>query len=123
MTYWNGTILGPPHSTHENRIYSLSLEVGPEYPAKPPVVKFLTKVNIPCVDQNTGVVKKKPKRLFCFAEGWFAQNPSEASPGGLGACPQKTKWSNFVEKKAKSVLFGLHSVIAILEVDEWLVVL
>lgn len=56
MTYWNGTILGPPHSTHENRIYSLSLEVGPEYPARPPVVKFLTKVNIPCVDQNTGVV-------------------------------------------------------------------
>lgn len=56
MTYWNGTILGPPHSTHENRIYSLSLEVGPDYPGSPPTVRFITKVNIPCVDSNTGVV-------------------------------------------------------------------
>ncbi|KAJ3348619.1 E2 ubiquitin-conjugating protein mms2, partial [Allomyces javanicus] len=25
MSDWNGTILGPPHSVHENRIYSLTL--------------------------------------------------------------------------------------------------
>lgn len=57
MTYWNGTILGPPHSNHENRIYFLSIECGPEYPDKPPLIKFVSKINLPCVDQTTGEVK------------------------------------------------------------------
>lgn len=64
MRYWNGTILGPPHSTHENRIYSLSLEAGPDYPNKPPTVRFLSKINLPCVDQTTGVVD--PSKLLCL---------------------------------------------------------
>lgn len=56
MTKWNGTILGPPHSNHENRIYSLSIECGPNYPDKPPKIKFISKVNLPCVDAKTGQV-------------------------------------------------------------------
>lgn len=56
MTKWNGTILGPPHSNHENRIYSLSIECGPNYPDKPPKIKFISKVNLPCVDPKTGQV-------------------------------------------------------------------
>ncbi|OBA16318.1 uncharacterized protein OGAPODRAFT_16070 [Ogataea polymorpha] len=56
MTHWNGTILGPPNSSHENRIYSLTIECGPEYPEKPPIVRFISKINLPCVDQNTGLV-------------------------------------------------------------------
>lgn len=57
MTYWNGTILGPPHSSHENRIYSLSLEAGPDYPNKPPTVRFVSKINLPCVNAKTGIVE------------------------------------------------------------------
>jgi ubiquitin-conjugating enzyme E2 variant len=57
MTYWNGTILGPPHSSHENRIYSLSLEAGPDYPNKPPTVRFVSKINLPCVNPKTGIVE------------------------------------------------------------------
>lgn len=56
MTTWNGTILGPPHSNHENRIYSLSIECGPQYPDQPPSIKFISKINLPCVDSNTGQV-------------------------------------------------------------------
>ncbi|KAK3056299.1 E2 ubiquitin-conjugating protein mms2 [Extremus antarcticus] len=56
MTNWNGTILGPPHSVHENRIYSLKIHCGSEYPDKPPEVTFISKVNLPCVDQRTGKV-------------------------------------------------------------------
>lgn len=52
MTHWNGTILGPPHSAFENRIFSLTLECGPDYPAKPPVIRFLTRINLPCVDSK-----------------------------------------------------------------------
>ncbi|KAK3618240.1 E2 ubiquitin-conjugating protein mms2 [Elasticomyces elasticus] len=56
MTNWNGTILGPPHSVHENRIYSLKIHCGAEYPDKPPEVTFISKVNLPCVDPRNGRV-------------------------------------------------------------------
>lgn len=55
MTYWNGTILGPPHSVHENRIYSLNIVCDENYPDKPPKVTFVSKINLPCVD-STGTV-------------------------------------------------------------------
>lgn len=56
MTNWNGTILGPPHSTHENRIYSLTIVCGEKYPDEPPKVKFVSKVNLPCVDSDGTVL-------------------------------------------------------------------
>ncbi|TKA72053.1 Ubiquitin-conjugating enzyme spm2 [Friedmanniomyces simplex] len=56
MTNWNGTILGPPHSVHENRIYSLKIHCGADYPDKPPEVTFISKVNLPCVDPRNGKV-------------------------------------------------------------------
>ncbi|KAJ5221719.1 ubiquitin-conjugating enzyme/RWD-like protein [Penicillium citrinum] len=37
MSNWNGTILGPPHSVHENRIYSVNIHCGPDYPDNPPI--------------------------------------------------------------------------------------
>ncbi|KAF2401314.1 ubiquitin-conjugating enzyme E2 [Trichodelitschia bisporula] len=66
MTNWNGTILGPPHSAHENRIYSLKLRCGPQYPDQPPDVTFQTKINLPCVDQKTG--KVDPTKLPCLVQ-------------------------------------------------------
>jgi ubiquitin-conjugating enzyme E2 variant len=56
MTNWTGTILGPPHSAHENRIYSLRIHCGDNYPDVPPEVTFITKVNLPCVDPKNGKV-------------------------------------------------------------------
>ncbi|AMD21338.1 HER059Cp [Eremothecium sinecaudum] len=56
MTVWNGTILGPPHSNHENRIYSVVVECGEDYPECPPSVRFISKINLPFVDQVTGQV-------------------------------------------------------------------
>ena len=78
MSNWNGTILGPPHvrttglklltsgkladdpwrqqSAHENRIYSLNIHCGDSYPDIPPTVQFISKINLPCVDQRTGKV-------------------------------------------------------------------
>lgn len=56
MTYWNGTILGPPHLSYENRIYSLTIVCDETYPEKSPRVRFLTKINLPCVDDEGNVV-------------------------------------------------------------------
>ncbi|KAI9848125.1 MAG: E2 ubiquitin-conjugating protein mms2 [Thelocarpon superellum] len=54
MSNWNGTILGPPHSVHENRIYSVNIHCGDSYPDTPPTVQFVSKVNLPCVDPRNG---------------------------------------------------------------------
>jgi len=56
LTYWNGTILGPPRTPFENRIYSLSIVCGPNYPEKPPVVNFNSKIHLPYVNQNDGSI-------------------------------------------------------------------
>ena len=56
MSNWNGTIIGPGHSVHQNRIYSLKITCGPEYPDRPPEVWFVTKINLPCVNQGNGKV-------------------------------------------------------------------
>ncbi|PWN51005.1 UBC-like protein [Violaceomyces palustris] len=49
MSNWNATIIGPGHSVHQNRIYSLKITCGPKYPDLPPEVWFLTRINLPCV--------------------------------------------------------------------------
>ncbi|KAF3905469.1 hypothetical protein ABW20_dc0106271 [Dactylellina cionopaga] len=67
MSNWNGTILGPPHSVHENRIYSVKLHCDDNYPDVPPVVQFISRVNLSCVDQTNGRVD--PTKLECLA-GW-----------------------------------------------------
>ncbi|KAH7106101.1 UBC-like protein [Auriculariales sp. MPI-PUGE-AT-0066] len=56
MSNWNGTIIGPGHTVHENRIYSLKIVCGDAYPDSPPDVHFNSRVNLPFVDQTTGKV-------------------------------------------------------------------
>mmetsp|Transcript_21687 Transcript_21687/g.32446 ORF Transcript_21687/g.32446 Transcript_21687/m.32446 type:complete len:138 (-) Transcript_21687:82-495(-) len=57
LTEWNGTIFGPLGTTFDNRIYSLSIACGPDYPDRPPTVKFETQINMSCVDPSNGKVK------------------------------------------------------------------
>jgi ubiquitin-conjugating enzyme E2 variant len=66
MSNWNATILGPPNSAHENRIYSLTIHCGDQYPEQPPTVKFISKINLPCVDQKNGTVQ--PSRFKTLAD-------------------------------------------------------
>ncbi|KAF8598304.1 UBC-like protein [Ceratobasidium sp. AG-I] len=49
MSRWNGTIIGPGHTVHENRIYSLKIHCSDSYPDVPPTISFLSKVNLPFV--------------------------------------------------------------------------
>lgn len=43
-------------TVHEGRIYQLKLFCGQDYPDNPPTVKFQTRINMTCVNQETGVV-------------------------------------------------------------------
>ena len=56
FTNWNGTIIGPPNTNFDNRIYFLNITCGENYPEVAPTVKFNSKCNIPSVNQSTGEV-------------------------------------------------------------------
>ncbi|KAJ8079226.1 E2 ubiquitin-conjugating protein mms2 [Marasmius tenuissimus] len=74
MSNWTGTIIGPGHTVHENRIYSLKITCGPNYPDTPPTVKFFSRVNIPFVNQTNGDVD--PSKLPVLS-GWNRNNSIE----------------------------------------------
>lgn len=43
-------------SVHEGRIYQLKLFCDKDYPEKPPSVRFYSRINMTCVNHETGVV-------------------------------------------------------------------
>ena len=56
LTEWTGSILGPPSTVHEGRLYNVHMICTENYPNDPPEVRFISRVNLPCVDQTTGEV-------------------------------------------------------------------
>jgi len=58
LSHWNGTIIGPGHTVHENRIYSLKIYCGEDYPEQPPTVQFSSRVNLSFVSQVDGKVDR-----------------------------------------------------------------
>ncbi|CAJ1964124.1 unnamed protein product [Cylindrotheca closterium] len=59
LSDWNGGILGPAGTHHDGRFYQLHVHCSEQYPAVPPQVKFVSKINMNCVDSKTGTVKKE----------------------------------------------------------------
>ncbi|BFZ13131.1 hypothetical protein BsWGS_16170 [Bradybaena similaris] len=56
MTEWQCVIIGPPKTSFENRMYQLRVKCGEFYPHKPPDVRFITRINMTCVNKETGIV-------------------------------------------------------------------
>ena len=54
LTEWNGSILGPPGTMFDGRLYELRITCGPDYPTVPPKVRFTSRVNMSSVNQQTG---------------------------------------------------------------------
>ncbi|GMN38471.1 hypothetical protein TIFTF001_007704 [Ficus carica] len=67
MQSWTGTIIGPPNTVHEGRIYQLKLFCGKDYPDNPPTVRFQTRINMTCVNQESGMVEPS---LFPMLANW-----------------------------------------------------
>ena len=49
----------PLQTVHENRIYCVKIHCGPDYPKRPPIVSFQTRINMACVKENGEVDPSK----------------------------------------------------------------
>eukprot|EP00771_Trimastix_marina_P004221 gnl/Trimastix_PCT/967.p1 GENE.gnl/Trimastix_PCT/967~~gnl/Trimastix_PCT/967.p1 ORF type:complete len:140 (-),score=39.97 gnl/Trimastix_PCT/967:41-460(-) len=49
MRTWMATIIGPPSTVHDGRIYSVRIVCGDNYPNAAPEVRFVTRINLGCV--------------------------------------------------------------------------
>jgi len=58
------TSLSIGQTVHEGRIYQLKLFCDKDYPEKPPSVRFHSRINMTCVNHETGVVSYNPTMFF-----------------------------------------------------------
>ena len=73
---------------HENRIYSLKIHCGAEYPDFPPEVSFVSKVNLPCVDSRTGKVRSSIQTVRC----WCTNETDHGPKVDLTRLPSISVW-------------------------------
>ncbi|KAF8818049.1 putative ubiquitin conjugating enzyme E2 [Cardiosporidium cionae] len=74
LSKWSCTIFGPPGTTFENRIYSLSIYCGEKYPDVPPEVKFNSKINLQSVDLRGKIIRNN----LCIFRSWNRQYTIES---------------------------------------------
>ncbi|KAH8754759.1 ubiquitin-conjugating enzyme [Diaporthe sp. PMI_573] len=89
-----GTIWGPPHGQHENRIYELKMECGPNYPKQPPVFNFVSQINLPGVNQQDGRIDQNAEdplsleaALIAVRKALLRQVPRISLPADLTSRP------------------------------------
>lgn len=56
LTHLTGFFNGPPGTPYENGVFKVDINIPNEYPFKPPVMKFLTKIYHPNISSVTGAI-------------------------------------------------------------------
>eukprot|EP00657_Telonema_sp_P-1_P007705 TRINITY_DN27809_c0_g1_i1.p1 TRINITY_DN27809_c0_g1~~TRINITY_DN27809_c0_g1_i1.p1 ORF type:complete len:142 (+),score=15.70 TRINITY_DN27809_c0_g1_i1:89-514(+) len=56
LSNWTSSVVGPPGTTLSGRVIRISLYCGQTYPREPPLVRFVSRVNLAGVDSTTGEV-------------------------------------------------------------------
>lgn len=59
LTEWNASIIGPEGTVFAGRMYALRVTCGNEYPTVPPLIRFVTRINLPSVHKTTGNVERE----------------------------------------------------------------
>jgi len=60
-------VMNEYQTAYEGKIFQLKLFCGKEYPESPPTVRFQTRINMACVNPETGVVEPS---LFPMLTNW-----------------------------------------------------
>ena len=63
FTNWIGTIIGAHGTRFDQRLVSIKFVCGEEYPKKAPIVKFISRVNLPFVDGSGNIIPGKLSTL------------------------------------------------------------
>ena len=89
ILHWKATIIGPSQTALEGGIFKLDVKFPDNYPAKPPLIKFITKVYHPnindkgeiCLDllkSQWSPAIRLEKLLLCICT--LLQDPNPADP-------------------------------------------
>ena len=74
MRNWTGTIIGPPNTSHDGRIYTLKILCDMNYPDVAPKLWFKSRVNMASIDKDGRVNPNK----FPMLGNWKREYTLEA---------------------------------------------
>jgi ubiquitin-conjugating enzyme (huntingtin interacting protein 2) len=64
LTHLRGKFMGPPDTPYEGGTYYVDIKIPPDYPFRPPQMKFITKIWHPNVSSQTVSISQKFMSVF-----------------------------------------------------------
>jgi ubiquitin-conjugating enzyme E2 D/E len=117
ISKWDATIFGPEGTPYENGIFKLKIDFTSEYPFKPPIIRFVTKIyhcNINndgyiCLDilsKNWSPVLSIGKVLISICSLLAEPNPDDPLVGSIADLLKKNKKLHDSNAKEYTVMYA-----------------